>query len=140
MRTLKLLALLCVLTVLAACTSMNSTLIAPAGIAGSDHEALVKHYENLAREAKIKLHENKKILESYEARPYYYGRRGQDLQSHTYANIRAYEEALRESLKYADLHRKMAIEQKNNQINKAENDLNRDFTVENSEYPDNKGL
>ena len=80
------------------------------------------------------------MLEAYEARPYYYGRQGLDLQSHTSANIRAYEKTVRESLRYVDLHRKMALEQQKNQMNKAETNLDRDFTTENSEYSGNKGL
>ncbi len=77
----------------------------------SDHVALMKHYENLAKEAEAKLQENKEALDQYEAHPYYYGRQGQDLQSHASANIREYEKALKESLNQADLHRKMAMTQ-----------------------------
>jgi len=81
------------------------------GTIHSDHVALVKHYENLAKEAEEKLQENKEALDQYEAHPYYYGRQGQDLQSHASANIREYEKALKESLNQADLHRKMAMTQ-----------------------------
>jgi len=127
---LKFLVRLLVLTLLASCAQMSSSVVAPTGIADNDHEALVMHYENLAKEAKIRLQENKKILEDYEARPYYYGRRGQDLQSHTSANIRVYEKILKESLRYVDLHRRMAMEKQNNQINKAETNLDRDAMAE----------
>lgn len=140
METLKLLKLLFVLTILSSCAQMNPSVIAPKGIASHDHEALVQHYENLAREAKIRLQENKKILEAYEAHPYYYGRQGPDLQSHASANIRAYEKALSENLRFADLHRRMAMEQTNNQINKAEAKLDHDLTIENEAYSGNKGL
>ena len=140
MKALKFLIPLLALTVLASCAQMSSSIVAPTGIADNDHEALVRHYENLAMEAKIRLRENKKVLEAYEARPYYYGRQGLDLQSHTSANIRAYEKTVRESLRYVDLHRKMALEQQKNQMNKAETNLDRDFTTENSEYSGNKGL
>lgn len=141
MKALKLLILLLALTVLAACAQMSPSVVAPIGVANNDHDALVRHYENLAREAKIRLQENKEILEAYEARPYYYGRQALDLSSHTSANIRAHERTLRESLKYAELHRKMAIEQQNSQINTAEIDPDdRDLTTENSEYSGNKEL
>ncbi len=100
---------------------MSSFVVAlPTGIDNNDHEAWVRYYENLVNDAKIRLEDNKRILEEYEARPYYYGRRGQDEQSHTSANIRSHEKILKESLKYVDLHRRMAMEQQNNQPNKAE--------------------
>lgn len=140
MKTLRLFKLLFALTILTSCAQMNPSVIVPKGIASNDHEALVQHYENLAREAKIRLQENKKILDAYEAHPYYYGRQGPDLQSHTSANIRAYEKALRENLRFADLHRKMAMEQRNNQIYKAETRLERDFPIGNEDYSGNKGL
>ena len=140
MKALKFLILLFALTILASCVQMGASVIAPTGIVSNDHEALARHYENLAKEAQIRLQENKKVLEAYEARPYYYGRQGLDLPSHTSANIRAYEKTLRESLRYADLHRKVAMEQHNNQINKAEANLDGDFATEESEYSGHKGL
>ena len=140
MKALKFSILLLALTMLASCAQMGSSVIAPAGIASNDHEALVSYYENTAKEAKIRLQENKKMLEAYEARSYYYGRQGLDLSSHTSANIRAHEKTLRESLIYADLHRRIALEQQNNQINKAEVDPDSDFTTEESEYSGNRKL
>ena len=116
------------LTLLAFCAQMSSSAAAQTEVAGNDHEALVKHYENLAKEVKAKLQENIEALEEYEAHPYYYGRQGQDIRSHTSANIREYEKTLKENLDNADSHRKMAIEQ-NNRINKAKANLDRDFTA-----------
>ena len=139
MKALKFIVLLLAFTVLASCAQMSSSVIAPPGIASNDHQALVKHYENLAEEAKIRLHENKKILKAYEARPYYYGRQALDLPSHATANIRAYEETLKESLRFADLHRKMAVAQQNNQKSAAVI-ADRDLTAENSEYDEDKEL
>lgn len=46
--------------------------------------------------AKIKLNEHQKILEDYEDHPYVYGRQGLDLRSHTTANIRYYEELIKD--------------------------------------------
>ena len=126
-------------TLLAFCVPISSS-AAQAEVAGNDHEALVRHYESLAEEAKIRLQENREVLEEYEAHPYYYGRQGQDVRSHASANIREYEKTLKENLDNADLHKKMAMEQQNNQINKAETHLNRDFTAAKPEYSGNKGL
>lgn len=51
MKPLKLLKLFFVLSVLTSCAHMNPSAVALDGIASDDHEALVQHYENLAREA-----------------------------------------------------------------------------------------
>jgi len=139
MRTLKLLISLFTLVMLVACAQMNSSLVAPAGIAKNDHHALMKHYEGLAKQAKIKLEENKAILEAYEARPYYYGRQGLDLQSHTSANIREHTKTLNQSLEFANLHRRLAMEQQK-KLKQAVDENDRSLTVENSEYSDNKGF
>ena len=127
---------LLLLTLLAFCAQMSSSVAAQTEVASNDHEALVTHYENLAKETKARLQENIGVLEEYEAHPYYYGRQGQDVRSHASANIREYEKTLKENLDNADSHRKMAMEQ-NNQINKAKINLDRDFTaVKSSEYSD----
>ncbi|SFE28169.1 hypothetical protein [Nitrosomonas sp. Nm166] len=107
---------------------MNASVAAQTEVAGNDHQALVKHYENLAKEAKVRLQENLEVLKEYEAHPYYFGRQGQDVRSHASANIREYEKALKENLDNADLHRRMAMEQ------------NRDFTTAKTEHSGNKGL
>jgi hypothetical protein len=54
-----------------------------------DHVQIAKHHEALLREAEAKLKEHKVALEDYESRPYYYGRRGQEFQSHETANNKA---------------------------------------------------
>jgi hypothetical protein len=99
------------LTLIASCAQMNPSVVAQADIAHNDHDALVKYYENLANEVETKLYTNKKILEECESHPYYYGAQGQDLRSHSSANIRKYEKTLKESLYFADLHRKKLSEQ-----------------------------
>lgn len=91
--------------------------------ANGDHNAVARHYENLANDAKTRLQENRAVLEEYEAHPYYYGRQGQDLRSHTTANIREYEKALQENLSNADFHKRMAAEP-NHRVNKAGINLN----------------
>jgi len=55
--------------------------------------------------------------------PYYYGRQGQDLRSHTAANIREYEKVLQEDLSNASLRKRMAAES-NHRVNKASINLN----------------
>ena len=64
----------------------------------------------MLKEAESKLVEHKAALEDYESRPYYYGRRGQDFQSHEIANIREYEKIVAESKDQAALHYKLASE------------------------------
>ncbi|MCE7914481.1 MAG: hypothetical protein DYH15_07310 [Nitrosomonas sp. PRO4] len=106
-----------------------SSAFAVDGIDDNDHAALAKYYELLAKEAEVKLQENKAVLEEYENHSYYYGRQGQDLKSHTTANIREYEKQLAESLSNADLHHRIALEQHNsNVISKAK--LNFDDSTE----------
>lgn len=74
----------------------------------TDHEALVKHYENAAKEMQVKADERKKVLNEYELHAAYYGKQAQDLQSHTQAIISAYEQAARANLDMAKSHRIMA--------------------------------
>ncbi len=142
-KVLKLSSLLLAIAVLASCAQLSSSTVAkPTGISSNDHSALVKYYEGVANDAKLKLQENKKVLQEYEAHPYYFGRHGLDAQSHAAANIRAYEKAIRESLISADFHRKMAMEQigqKSNQTKKVETNQDRDFTSEISEYSEYSG-
>ena len=142
-RVLKLSSLLLVLTVLTACAQMGPSVAKPTGISNDNHDALVKYYEGVAKDAQLRLQANKKVLQEYEARPYYFGRQGLDAKSHALANVRAYEKTIQESLAFADLHRKMAMEQKINQANKVGSHQDRDFTSKISGYSkdsDNKGL
>ncbi|UVS62870.1 MULTISPECIES: hypothetical protein [Nitrosomonas] len=82
-----------------------------ASIDPHNHDALAKHYEDAANGMKAKLQTEKKLLEEYEEHNYYYGRKGQDLRSHTWANIRHLEKSIKENLKEAAVHRKMAQDQ-----------------------------
>jgi len=67
------------LTVLASCAQLSPQ----PRIASGDHDVLVRHYENVANDTKVRLQENKKALKAYEAHPYYYGRQGQEFRSYT---------------------------------------------------------
>ncbi len=124
MKTLKYAILLSLLslTLLASCAQMSPSVVAQSGIAHDDHDALVTHYENLAKQAESELQANKKILKECEKHPYYYGAQGIDLRSHSSANIRGYEKVLKESLHHADIYRKMLIEQ-DSSINQTEVEL-----------------
>lgn len=109
--------------------SFTSSAFAQNAIDTEDHFALAKHYENEAKEIEVKLQENKAALEEYEDHSFYYGRQGQDVQSHTTANIREYEKQLSESLNNADLHKRLAMEQQNNAINKAKLNVGNDSSA-----------
>ena len=70
------------------------------------HEAVAKHYEDVARELQVKIQEQKQLLEHYESKSYMYGRQAQDLQSHADALVRKYEVEAHANLKEATLHRR----------------------------------
>lgn len=72
------------------------------------HERLAKYYEAAAAQVQTKVEEKKELLEHYEDKSYLYGRRAQDLQSHTHALIRNYEKAVRTNLQAAASHRQIA--------------------------------
>ena len=75
-----------------------------------DHVQIAKHHEALLREAEAKLVEHQAALGDYESRPYYYGRMGQEFQSHEIANIHEYEKVIAQSRMQADLHYKLSAE------------------------------
>ncbi|KIO48252.1 hypothetical protein SQ11_13300 [Nitrosospira sp. NpAV] len=74
----------------------------------SEHSVLAKDFEDAARQMQAKSDEQKKLLEHYEDKSYLYGKQAQDLQSHTSALIRKYEQAARSNMKEAIAHRQMA--------------------------------
>lgn len=78
----------------------------------ADHEALAKHYENMAQVMRERMQKHKKLLEQYEAESYHYGRQAEDLKAHSHALIRFYEQAAEENMNMAAAHRKMAAEVK----------------------------
>lgn len=75
-----------------------------------DHDKLANYYDDVAKEMATKAAEKKKGLEHYEDNSQYYGRGGQDFQSHATANIRYYEQATQEAQKQAHFHRKIAAQ------------------------------
>ena len=85
----------------------------------SDHEAVAKYYEDVAAETKAKMQEQEQLLEHYQDKSYLYGRRAQDLQSHTEALVHKYEKEADASIKEAALHRQMAAKLKGNSYSAA---------------------
>lgn len=82
--------------------------------ASKNHEALAKYYDDSATELRAKAEELKLLLEQYEDKSYLYGKKAQDLQSHTEALIRKYEQSAEADAKKADTHRKIASRLKQN--------------------------
>jgi len=80
----------------------------------SDHEAVAKYYEDAARQMQAKVKEQKELLEQYQDKSYFYGRQAQDLQSHTEALVRDYEQTISATLQEATLHRQIASKLKKN--------------------------
>lgn len=76
----------------------------------NNHISVAEHYEDAVDQIKAKLQAQKELLQEYERHSYYYGQRGQDTHSHALANIRQYENSIKESMKEAAIHRKMARE------------------------------
>lgn len=78
----------------------------------NDHDALVKHYDEAAKEMRAKAEEHKKLLAQYEARKSLYGKQAQTLISHCQGLIRIYEQAAAENMNMAESHRQLAAEAK----------------------------
>ena len=79
---------------LSSCAHMDSIITTSTQVVSKNCGVLIRHYEDLAKEANSRLQKNREALAEYEAHPYYYGREGQDLRSHASANIREYEKVL----------------------------------------------
>lgn len=114
----KYVAILPILSLLVACAqldqreaqSMDSRKMAQDAKTYSDHEKLANYHDDVAKEMKTKAKEKKKGLDHYEDNSQYYGRGGQDYQSHATANVRYYEQTAQEAQKQAHFHRKIAAE------------------------------
>ncbi len=112
MKTKMLIPLLFCLGILAACAEMNphpmdmSQAVLNAETK-ADHEALAKHYDEEAEVMQLKVDEHKKLLEQYQSKAYLYGRQAEDLKAHCESLINAYEKAVEENRKMAEMHRGM---------------------------------
>jgi hypothetical protein len=74
------------------------------------HEALAKHYEDVAKQMQADADEEKKMLVQYLATPWKYGKHIQDLKAGAEKMIRDFELAAKESLHMAEYHRQLAAE------------------------------
>ena len=75
-----------------------------------DHDVLALRYETTARQLLVEAEEKRELLQHYEEKSYLYGKRAQDMQSHTWALLRKYEIAARDTKKQAAFHQQMALE------------------------------
>ncbi|MXS83010.1 hypothetical protein [Nitrosomonas oligotropha] len=73
-----------------------------------DHIGLAEMYEKEASEMTAKAKAQKELLEEYQRHSEYYGRDGQDFQSHHEALLREYTKAAERNTEMAASHRKMA--------------------------------
>ncbi len=101
---------LALLGLLASCTINPHPMEMPQAVQSaktrSDHEALAKHYEDAAKEMRLKADEHKKLLAQYEAKNALYdGKHTQNLISHCQRLVSIYEQAAAENLSMADSHR-----------------------------------
>ena len=73
-----------------------------------DHIKLAEYYENEANALKAKAEEQRKLLEEYKNHSEYYGREGQEFESHHEALLREYTKAAERNSEMAVSHRNMA--------------------------------
>ncbi|WP_255556396.1 hypothetical protein [Methylococcus sp. Mc7] len=74
------------------------------------HEALAKHYEEVAKQMQDDAEEEREMLAQYQAQPHKYGKRILDLKARAEAMIRDFELAAKESRQMAEYHRQLAKE------------------------------
>ncbi|MDQ3186507.1 MAG: hypothetical protein M3Q16_08665 [Pseudomonadota bacterium] len=119
MKTKKIPAITAVLGLLVSCTPMSPYEAIDSPVlhkavqnarTSSDHDALAKNFENLAREMQLRAAEQRRLFEHYQDKGYLYGRQAQDQQSHTWALMHRYEQAVEKSFAKAAAHRQMAAE------------------------------
>lgn len=73
-----------------------------------DHIKLAEYYENEVNVLKAKASEQSKLLEEYKNHSEYYGREGQEFESHHEALLREYTKAAERNNEMAVSHRNMA--------------------------------
>jgi hypothetical protein len=104
------------LVLLAACTP-NDTLMPQDWVLAVQtaesreaHEALARHYEEVALNLQKQAEEERQMLAKYLATPYKYGKRFQDLKADASAEVADLERAVQESRRLAEYHWQMAQE------------------------------
>jgi len=110
-------AILAALGLLASCAHldphpMDMTNAIRSAKTSADHNALAKHYEDVAKKMQAKAQAQKNQLAEYETHGYYYGRQTEDLKEHTQALARIYQEAADANMSMAKSHRQMADQAK----------------------------
>ena len=108
-------SILAILSTLASCAHMDPhpmdmTNVIRNAETRDDHLALARHYEAAAEAMRAQVQEQKNSLAEYRAHAYYYGRQTEDLEEHTEALVRVYEEAAKSNIRIAKVHREMADE------------------------------
>ena len=91
---------------------MDMTQAVQSAKTAGDHDVLAKHYEDAAKQMRVKAEEHKKLLAQYEAKRSLYGKYAQSLISHCQGLVRMYEQAVAENMGMAKSHREMAAEAK----------------------------
>ena len=113
MKTKTFFAVLSVLGLLASCAQMSPhpmdmTLAIQDAKTSADHEALAKHYEDAAKEMRLKAQNHKKKLVQYKAKSHLYGKQAQPLQAHCRNLISFYDQAAEANMNMARNHHEMA--------------------------------
>jgi hypothetical protein len=112
MKTKLLVTMLLIFGLVSACAEfeshpMNMDLAVQSAETKADHEALAKHYEEVAGEMRAKAEEHRKLLSHYQSKSYRYGKQAQDFKAHCERLIDVYEKAAEENLEMARMHRQM---------------------------------
>lgn len=81
-----------------------------------EHEALAKHFDELAQTARANAEAERQALADYQARPHRYGRRIKDLRARSSALLRDFEASANDAAQMAELHRQIGAEIGLNQI------------------------
>jgi hypothetical protein len=68
------------------------------------HDALANHYEEAAKEMRVKADEHKRLLSQYSSKSYLYGGQTEELKQHCQKLIDIYEEAAKENENMANMH------------------------------------
>lgn len=74
------------------------------------HEALAKHFDEIAATEEANAEEQRRALADYQARPHRYGRRIKDLRARSGAMLRDFEAGAADAKAMAALHREIAAE------------------------------
>lgn len=116
MKNIVSLAIVAFLSLLASCTMnphpMDMTQAVQNAKTRSDHEALARHYEDVARDMQAKADDHKKMLAQYERNRSLYGKQGQSLIGHCQDLAHIYEQAAAENRSMAESHHQMAADAK----------------------------